>query len=41
VIAHLSRGGELTEAEKRLLAFLRDEAASAPPELTALYDKAA
>jgi hypothetical protein len=41
VIAHLSRGGELTLAERRLLAFLRDEAASAPPELEALYAQAA
>lgn len=41
ILAHLTRGGELTKAEKRLLAFLRDEATSAPPELTALYDKAA
>jgi hypothetical protein len=31
----------LTEAEKRLLRFLADEAASTPPELTALLDKAA
>jgi hypothetical protein len=41
VIAHLTRGGELTPAERRLLAFLRDEAASAPPELEALYAQAA
>jgi hypothetical protein len=41
VIAHLTREGALTEAEKRLLLFLRDEAASAPPELAALFDKAA
>lgn len=41
VIAHLSRGGELTAAERRLLAFLRNEAASAPPELSALYAQAA
>ena len=41
VIAHLTRGGELTAAERRLLAFLRDEAASAPPELEALYAQAA
>jgi len=41
VIAHLTRGGALTPAERRLLGFLRDEAASAPPELTALYDQAA
>jgi len=41
VIAHLTRGGELTDAERRLLAFLRDETASAPAELEALYDQAA
>jgi hypothetical protein len=41
VLAHLARDGELSAAEKRLLAFLRDEASSAPPEITALYDKAA
>jgi hypothetical protein len=41
VISHLTRGGELTVAERRLLAFLRDEAASAPPELEALYVQAA
>jgi hypothetical protein len=41
VLAHLSRGGALTAAERRLLAFLRDEAASAPPELTTLYAQAA
>ena len=41
IVAHLTRGGELTEAEKRLLTFLRDEATSAPPEIVALYDKAA
>jgi hypothetical protein len=41
IIAHLTRGGPLTEAEKRLLRFLADEAASTPPELTALLDRAA
>ena len=41
VIAHLTRGGPLTAAERRLLAFLKEEAPSAPPELTALYDQAA
>jgi len=41
VIGHLTRGGELTAAERRLLSFLRDEAASAPPELEALYAQAA
>jgi hypothetical protein len=40
IVAHLTRPGDLTSAEKRLLAFLRDEAASAPPEITALYAKA-
>jgi hypothetical protein len=41
ILAHLTRGGELSAAEKRLLAFLRDEAASAPPEIAALFDRAA
>jgi hypothetical protein len=41
IIAHLTRGGPLTEAEKRLLRFLADEAASTPPELAALLDRAA
>jgi hypothetical protein len=41
IIAHLTRGGPLTEAEKRLLRFLADESASTPPELTALLDRAA
>jgi len=41
VLAHLARGGELSPAEKRLIAFLRDEAAGAPPEITALFDRAA
>jgi hypothetical protein len=41
VLDHLTRDGELTQAEKRLLAFLRDEAASAPPALAALYPRAA
>jgi hypothetical protein len=41
VIDHLTREGELSAAERRLLAFLRDEAASAPPALTALYARAA
>jgi hypothetical protein len=41
VLDHLTRDGELTAAEKRLLAFLRDEAASAPADLTALYPRAA
>ena len=41
VIAHLTRGGPLTEAEKRLLKFLVDEAASTPPQLTALLERAA
>jgi hypothetical protein len=41
IIAHLTRGGPLTEAEKRLLRFLADEAASTPTELTALLDRAA
>lgn len=41
ILAHLTREGELTAPEKRLLAFLRDEAASAPREIVALYAKAA
>jgi hypothetical protein len=41
VLAHLTRGGELSAAEKRLLAFLRDEAPGAPPELAALFARAA
>jgi hypothetical protein len=41
ILAHLTRGGELCAAEKRLVAFLRDEAASAPPEITALFESAA
>jgi len=41
VIAHLTRSGLLTEAEKRLLKFLADEAASTPPQLTALLERAA
>jgi len=41
ILAHLTRGGELCAAEKRLLVFLHDEAASAPPEITALFETAA
>jgi hypothetical protein len=41
VLAHLARGGELSPAEKRLIAFLRDESTGAPPEITALFDQAA
>ncbi len=41
VLAHLTRGGDLSEAEKRLIAFLRDETSSAPPEIVALFDRAA
>ena len=41
ILAHLSRGGPLTDAERRLIGFIRDEATSAPPEITALYDRAA
>ena len=36
VVAHLTRGGELTSAEKRLLQFLGAEAASMPPALRKL-----
>ena len=41
VVAHLTRGGPLTGAEERLLKFIAEEAASAPPELAALIDRAA
>lgn len=41
ILAHLARGGELSPAEKRLIAFLRDESVGAPPEITALFDRAA
>jgi hypothetical protein len=41
VLAHLTRGGELTPAERRLLGFLRDEASAAPPEIAALFERAA
>lgn len=41
ILAHLSREGQLSAAERRLLAFLRDEAASAPPEITTLYGQSA
>ena len=41
ILAHLARGGELSPAEKRLIAFLRDEATDAPPEIAALFDRAA
>ena len=41
ILAHLSREGELSLPERRLLGFLRDEAACAPPEIAALYAKAA
>jgi hypothetical protein len=41
VLAHLTRGGDLCEAEKRLIAFLRQEAPDAPAEIAALFDRAA
>jgi hypothetical protein len=41
LIAHLARGGELSGPERRLLAFLREEGAAAPPEVAALIDRAA
>ncbi len=41
ILAHLTRGGELSEAEKRLIGFLREEATAAPPEIAALFDRAA
>jgi hypothetical protein len=40
VIAHLTREGELTTAEKRLLQFLGAEATAIPPALRSLVDKA-
>lgn len=40
VLSHLARGG-LSEAERRLLGFLKTELASAPPALAAWFDKAA
>jgi len=40
MIAHLSRGGQLSPAEQRLLGFLAQEAASMPPALRALVGKA-
>jgi hypothetical protein len=40
VIAHLSRDGELTSAEKRLLQFLGAESRSIAPSLRALIDRA-
>jgi hypothetical protein len=40
VIAHLTRGGELTSAEKRLLQFLGAEALSIAPSLRAFIEKA-
>jgi hypothetical protein len=39
VIAHLTREGELSSAEKRLLQFLAANALSIPPSLRALIDK--
>jgi len=41
ILAHLTRGGELSTAERRLLGFLREESADAPPQLAALFDHAA
>ena len=41
ILAHLARGGELSPAEARLIAFLRDEAVDAPPEIAALFSRAA
>ena len=41
ILAHLARGGQLSAAEQRLLAFLRDESTSTPPEVSALFDRAA
>ena len=41
ILAHLTRGGELSAAERRLLGFLREESTSAPAQLAALFDHAA
>ena len=41
ILAHLTRGGPLTAAERRLLAFLRDQSTATPPEIAALFDQAA
>lgn len=41
ILAHLTRGGSLTEAERCLISFIREEAPSAPAEIKALYDRAA
>ncbi len=41
ILAHLARGGDLSPAEKRLIAFLRDESTDTPPEIAALFDRAA
>lgn len=39
VIAHLTRDGQLSSAEKRLLHFLVEQAGSIPPSLRALIEK--
>ena len=39
VIAHLTRVGQLTSAEQKLLGFLAQEASSMPPSLRALVEK--
>ena len=41
VVAHLTREGELTSAEKKLLQFLGAEASSIPPSLRALVERTA
>jgi hypothetical protein len=41
ILAHLTRGGELSAAERRLLGFLREESTSAPAQIAALFDHAA
>ena len=41
ILAHLTRGGPLTEAERCFIGFIRDEAPTAPAEIKALYDRAA
>jgi hypothetical protein len=41
ILAHLTRGGDLSAAERRLLGFLREESTGAPAQIAALFDHAA
>jgi hypothetical protein len=41
LLAHLTRDGALTSAEKRLLSFLKEEAPSMPPSLLAIIERQA